>query len=103
MKGFIEFIRERAVVGFAVGFILGGAVTKVVSSLVTDIVNPLLGLVLSRTKSLETMYFQIAGARIKWGHFASVLIDFIIISALVYLIVKGLRFERLDKRKEIKK
>ena len=103
MKGFIEFIRERAVVGFAVGFLLGGAVTKVVSALVLDIVNPLLGLILSKTKSLETMYFQVAGARVKWGHFVSVLIDFIIISILVYLIVKGLNFERLDKRKEINK
>lgn len=59
MKGFIEFVKERGIIGFAVDFILGGAVTKVVSSLVTNIINPILGLFLSRTKSLETMSFQI--------------------------------------------
>lgn len=100
MKGFIEFIRERGVAGFAVGFILGGAVTKVVSSMVTDIVNPTLGLVLSRTKSLESMYFQVAGARILWGHFVSVLIDFLIIALVVYILFKGLGLEKIDKKKE---
>ncbi len=100
MKGFIEFIRERGVAGFAVGFILGGAVTKVVSSMVTDIVNPTLGLVLSRTKSLESMYFQVAGAKILWGHFVSVLIDFLIIALVVYILFKGLGLEKIDKKKE---
>lgn len=100
MKGFIEFIRERGVAGFAVGFILGGAVTKVVSSMVTDIVNPTLGLILSRTKSLESMYFQVAGAKILWGHFASVLIDFLIIALVVYILFKGLGLEKIDKKKD---
>lgn len=99
MKGFIEFIRERGVVGFAVAFILGGAVTKVVSSLVTDIVNPILGLILSRTKSLESMYFKIAGAKIMWGHFITVAIDFLVLSAVVYFIVKVFGLEKIDRKK----
>lgn len=99
MKGFIDFIRERGVVGFAVAFILGGAVTKLVASLVTDIVNPILGIILSRTKSLELMYFKIAGAKIMWGHFLSGVIDFLILAAVVYFIVKGLRLEKIDKKK----
>lgn len=99
MKGFINFIRERGVVGFAVAFILGGAVTKVVSSLVADIVNPLLGLILSRTKSLESMYFKIAGAKILWGHFITVAIDFLVLSAVVYFIVKIFGLEKLDRKK----
>lgn len=99
MKGFIDFIRERGVVGFAVAFILGGVVTKVVSSLVSDIVNPMFGLILSRTKSLESMYSKIAGAKIMWGHFLSVAIDFLILSSVVYFIVKGLGLEKIDKKK----
>lgn len=99
MKGFIEFIRERGVVGFAVAFILGGAVTKVVSSLVADIVNPVLGLILSRTKSLESMYFKIAGAKVMWGHFITVAIDFLVLSAVVYFIVKVFGLEKLDRKK----
>lgn len=99
MKGFIEFIRERGVVGFAVGFILGGAVTKVVSSLVVDIINPGLGILMSNTKNLESMYFQVAGAKIAWGHFISVLIDFLIVSIVVYMIYKGMGLEKIDKKK----
>ena len=57
MKGFIDFIRERGVVGFAIAFILGGAITKLVASLVTDIVNPILGVVLSRTKKFGNNVF----------------------------------------------
>jgi len=99
MKGFIEFIRERGVVGFAVGFILGGAVTKVVSSFVTDIINPILGIILSKTKSLETMSFNFGASKILWGHFISVLIDFVIISFVVYLIFKVFGLEKIDKKK----
>lgn len=99
MKGFIEFIRERGVVGFAVAFILGGAVTKVVSSLVSDIVNPILGLILSRTKTLESMYFKIAGAKVMWGHFITVAIDFLVLSAVVYFIVKVFGLEKIDRKK----
>lgn len=99
MKGFIEFIRERGVVGFAVAFILGGAITKIVSSLVTDIINPTIGLLLSRTRGLESMYFQVARAKIMWGHFLSTIIDFLIIALVVYLIVKVLKIEKIDKKK----
>lgn len=99
MRGFIQFIKERGVVGFAVGFIIGGSVTKVVTALVTDIVNPVLGLILSKTKSLESMYVKIAGAKILWGDFVSSLIDFLIIAFIVYAIVKGLRLEKMDNKK----
>lgn len=100
MRGFIDFIRERGVIKFAVAFILGGAITKVVTSLVTDIVNPMLGLILSKTKSLGSMYFKIWGAKILWGHFLSVAIDFLILSAVVYFIVVGFRLEKIDKKKD---
>lgn len=99
MRGFVDFIRERGVVGFAVGFIVGGAVTQVITSFVTDIVNPLIGLLLSRTKSLESMYFQVAGAKILWGHFLGVTLNFVILAAVVYFIVKGLGLEKIDKKK----
>jgi|SRR3989339_1840821 len=99
MKGFIEFIRERGVVGLAVAFIIGGAITKLVASLVTDIINPILGILLSKTKSLETMYFSLGQNKILWGHFISITIDFLIVSFVVYLIFKVLGLEKMDKKK----
>ncbi|MEO6508566.1 MAG: MscL family protein [Patescibacteria group bacterium] len=98
MKGFMDFIREQSVVGLAIGFILGGAVSTVVTSIVNDLINPLMGLVLGSTKGLEKMYFSLGGAKIMFGHFLSVLINFIVIAAVVYTIVKLLKLD-LKKKK----
>ena len=84
MKGFMDFIREQGVIGLAVGFILGGAVSKVVSSLVKDIINPLLGIILGAAGNLSSMSVKVGSAKILWGSFLSVSIDFIIIALVVY-------------------
>ena len=49
MSGFIEFVRERGVVGLAIGFVLGGAVSKVTTSFSTDILNPIIALLYGST------------------------------------------------------
>ncbi|OGZ32500.1 MAG: hypothetical protein A2V69_02220 [Candidatus Portnoybacteria bacterium RBG_13_40_8] len=98
MKGFIEFIRTQGVVGFAVGFILGGAVSKVVASLVTDIVNPIIGAVLGSAAGLDSASFKIGSISILWGHFISVIIDFLIIALVVYYGFKALKLDQVDKK-----
>ncbi len=98
MKGFLTFIREQGVIGLAVGFILGGSVSKVVTAVVTDLINPLLGLALGSTKGLEKAYFGIGEVKIMYGHFLSVLLDFMIIAAVVYFFVKGLKIDKLDRK-----
>lgn len=101
--GFMDFVREQGVVGFAVGFILGDAIKRVVSSLVADIVNPLLSLALGATGNLETHIITIGSSQIRWGSFLSTVIDFLTIAIVVYFGVKMLGLERLDKEKEKKK
>ena len=100
MKGFLEFIREKGVVGLAVGFILGGSISKLVTSLVNDIVNPLIGLLLGFTKGLQGASFKIGSASIMWGHFISTLIDFVTVAFVVYFGVKLLRLDKLEKTKK---
>jgi large conductance mechanosensitive channel len=97
MKGFIEFIRDKGVVGLAVGFILGGAVAKLVSALVNDIINPLLGIVLGATKGLTSAYLQIGPAKVMYGDFINTLIDFLVVALVVYFGVVGLGLDKLDK------
>ena len=99
MRGFIEFIREKGVVGLAVGFILGGSISKLVTSFVTDVVNPLIGLLLGFTR-LQGASFHIGKATIMWGHFLSSLIDFIIIAFVVYFGVVIFRLDKLEKKKD---
>lgn len=96
----MDFIRKQGVVGLATGFILGGAVSKVVASLVNDIINPVLGVVLGVAKGLETASFQIGQAKIMWGSFVGVLIDFLVVALVVYFGVRSLGLDRLDKKKK---
>ncbi|HAI62910.1 MAG: Large-conductance mechanosensitive channel-like protein [candidate division WWE3 bacterium GW2011_GWF2_41_45] len=99
MKGFLDFIREQGVVGLAVGFILGGAVSKLVASLVGDIISPLLASGLKNIENLQGAYLQVGTAKIMWGSFVNVFIDFVVIALVVYFGVKLLKLDRLDKKK----
>lgn len=96
LTGFFDFLRERGVAGFAIGFILGGAAQKLVQALMEDIVNPLIGLSLGRVDSLS----EYTVGAFKVGDFISVFINFLILALVVYLVFKILRLEKLDKPKE---
>ena len=81
----------------AVGFILGGAVSKLVAALVADIINPLLGIGLGKI-NLKDAAISAGPAKIMWGDFVSILIDFLVIALVVYFGVKGLKLDKLDKK-----
>ncbi len=102
MRGFINFIREHEVVEFAAGFIIGGSVTKLVSSVVNDLLNPLIGILLGPAGNLKDNYWQVGKAQILYGSFLTTLLDFLMITLVVYLSIKVFRFDRLDKKKEPK-
>ncbi len=95
LADFAKFIREQGFVGLAVAVILGGAVGKVVTSLVSDIIQPILGYMLGSRNGLESIHL----GSVMIGSFLTSLIDFVIIAAVVYYIVKGLKFDRLDAKK----
>lgn len=97
MKGFIDFIKEQGVISLAIAFIIGSAVVKLIAAFVKDIINPIIALALGNIDNLSSAYFQIGDAKIMWGDFVSVSIDFIIISFVVYFIFVILGLSNLDK------
>lgn len=99
LESFVVFIREQGVIGLAIGFLLGGAVSKTVSSFVDNVVNPIIGLALGKV-TLSDRVFIAGDATIKYGAFISSLIDFVIIAAVIYFVFKGLKIDRIDKKKE---
>lgn len=99
MKGFVNFIREQGVVGLAVGFILGGAVSNLVNALVENIINPVIGVFLGVAEGLTDVKIVLGEAEILLGNFISVLIDFIVVSLVVYVGVKLMKLDKLDKEK----
>lgn len=103
VKGFMDFIREQGVVGLAVGLVLGGAVVGLVKALIDDFVNPFVGIIVGSPKGLKAAYFEVAGAKFMYGDFLNTLINFLVIAAVVYFVVRGLGLDRLDRKKEEKK
>lgn len=105
MKGFIEFIREQGVVGLTIGFILGGSLSSFVASFVKDVVNPFIGLMMRSVGNLaeyKIILYQTEDgqeAALMIGNFISSFINLLIVAALVYFVFKGLRLDRLDKKK----
>lgn len=99
MADFLQFIREQGVVGLAIGFILGGAVSGLVQSLIRDIINPILGLILGSVDGLASASIPFFGAEILWGNFVTVLINFFVVALVVYFGFKGLKLDKLDKKK----
>lgn len=103
---FIAFIREKGVLGLAIGIIVGGAVTKMVNAIVQDLVNPLVGAVTGMNGGLATLAYTVPFTEItfKWGDLLSNLIEFVSILAVVYLIFMKMPLIRsIDKKEEDKK
>jgi len=104
LQGFVDFVREQGVVGLAVGLTLGIASKSVVDSLVANFFNPIIG-VLTGGESLASRYIclkQVDGActsKLGIGQVISDIVSFIILAAIIYFVVKGLKLDKLDKKK----
>lgn len=89
IKEFKEFIMRGNVVDLAVGVIIGAAFGKIVSSLVEDIITPVLlkpALEAAHAASIETW----APGGILLGKFIAASLSFIVISFVLFLIIKGM-------------
>jgi large conductance mechanosensitive channel len=102
MKEFITFIREKGVLGLAVGIIMGGAVTKLVTSIVDNLLNPLIGAVTGAAGNLNAMEYTVPMTSIvfKYGAFISSVIDFMAVLAVVYFVFVKSPINKIDKKAE---
>jgi large conductance mechanosensitive channel len=96
---FILFVRQQGVIGLAVAVVLGGAVQKVVSALVTDILTPIITLIVGKNTDFAKASFSIGKATFLYGDFISNLMDFFIIAFTIYMLVKIIHADMLDKPK----
>lgn len=104
IEGFVDFIRKQGVVGLAIGFIMGIQAKALVDQFSSSFINPLLGLLFNSSQPLsdKTMYLQIGSrsATFGWGAFAYAIINFLVISAVIYFTFKWLRLDKLDRKKK---
>lgn len=106
LKGFIDFIRTQGVVGLAIGLVLGGAASVTVKSLVDNVVMPPIGIILGSAEGLKGLAITLGKtaqgtpAILHYGIFLNDFINFVIIAFVVYLTVRLLKVDKLDKKKE---
>ncbi len=86
---FKEFINQGNVMDMAVGVIIGGAFTSIVSSLTDDIINPAITAVTGGGTDMSGS-LVVPGTEIDFGAFISAIINFLIVAAVVFAIVKSL-------------
>lgn len=99
IKEFKEFVSRGNVMDLAVAVIMGAAFTAIVNSLVNDIIMPIIGVILGG-KSFEKLSFTIGDAVIKYGMFIQSIINFLLISLVIFMIVKFLNKFKKKKEKE---
>jgi len=104
IQEFKQFAIKGNVVDMAVGVIIGAAFGKIVSSLVTDVVMPPIGVLIGGVdfSRLSITLLEATAAApavvISYGKFVQTVVDFTIISGVIFMVVKGIN--TMKKRAE---
>lgn len=97
LKEFKQFISRGNVIDLAVGVIIGSAFTAIVQSLVNNLINPLIGLFVGKI-DLSNLTLKAGEATFKYGNFINAIINFLIISFVIFLIIKAVnKFTKKQK------
>ncbi|MBE6733478.1 MAG: large conductance mechanosensitive channel protein MscL [Ruminococcaceae bacterium] len=90
MKKFLEefkaFINRGNVVDMAVGVIIGAAFKAIVDSVVNDLISPIIGIIFR--KDFSNLVIQIFDAQIRYGAFIMAVINFFIVAAALFALIK---------------
>jgi large conductance mechanosensitive channel len=106
---YVAFLIAFGIIGLAIAFVIGQAASKLVTAFVKDIIDPTIGLFLP-AGSLDNVSATVIGihgasSEFKYGDLISNIIDFLIISLVVFVAYKVLSKYKLveDKSKSEEK
>jgi len=112
LKEFREFIMRGNVLDLAVAVIIGAAFGKVITSAVSDVIMPPIGLLLGGV-DFSNLFINLSGGAvasldearkagvpvIAYGVFLNAVIDFLIVAAVIFLVVRAAnRLQRLREK-----
>jgi large conductance mechanosensitive channel len=113
LEDFKKFALRGNVVDLAVGVIIGAAFGGIVSSLVGDIIMPIIGAITGgfdfsnyfvplsgKVTAVSLDEAKKQGAVLAWGHFVTLVINFIIIAWVLFMVIRAMT--TLMKREEAK-
>lgn len=109
LQEFKDFLSRGNAIDLAVGIIIGGAFGKIVNSLVNDIIMPPIGLLLKGI-NFQNLFIPLNGqhyatlkaaqaagvATINYGNFITTIIEFLIIGASVFGLVRAIMILRFN-------
>jgi len=102
--GFLNFLRDYAVVGLAIGFIIGQQAQFVIKQLVDSFITPVINFLIGA--KVQDKVLEIGSgnhsASIAWGKFLYVLLNFVFVMIFIYAMVKILKLDKLIKPKDAK-
>jgi large conductance mechanosensitive channel len=113
-KEFKEFVMKGNMLDMAVGIVIGAAFGLIITSLVADVIMPPIGLLLGgidfsnifsvlKEGKVAGPYATVAAAKaagavtVNWGVFMNTIINFLIVAAAIFLMVKGVNKMRREK------
>jgi large conductance mechanosensitive channel len=98
---FKSFAFKGNVIDLAVGVIIGAAFGKIIDSLVKNIIMPLISVFIPSNQRYHDWKWEIRGKEIFYGQFLSEVVNFLIISLVLFIfIVKFLGWVMRTKREE---
>jgi len=98
LNEFKEFISKGNVIDMAVGVVIGSAFSKIVTSLVNDIIMPLVGIIIGGL-DFTSLSIKIKDSEILYGSFIQNIVDFLIIAACIFTVIKIMN--RIKKQKPV--
>ena len=103
LKEFKDFIMRGNVVDLAVAVVIGAAFGAIVTSMVNDLIMPIVGAITggvdftnyftplsSKVTAATLADAKKQGATLAWGNFLQVTVNFLIIGAVLFLVVKAM-------------
>jgi large conductance mechanosensitive channel len=109
LKEFKEFAVKGNVIDLAVAVIIGGSFGKIVSSFVNDVIMPVLGVLTGGVDFKDMSYIirdgyvnergqEFPDVVISYGVFIQTIIDFLIISFVIFMAIKAInKLKRKEK------
>jgi large conductance mechanosensitive channel len=96
LKDFRDFVMRGNVLDLAVAVVIGVAFNAVVTSLVNDVIMQIIAAIVGKP-NFNDLTFTINSGIIYYGRFLTALINFLIIAATLFVIIKA--FEEMQKRR----
>ena len=89
LKEFRDFVARGNIIDLAVAFVLGVAFAGVVTSFTDDILMAIIGAIFGEP-NFNNLTLDIGDGVVRYGEFLTVLVNFVLIAAGLFLIVKAI-------------